>query len=150
MPPSHQRYLLDSDIYGLWLQGNVQVILRVSQTPEDCLWISAITVQEILQGWLNRIERERPSPKDNICRLYDELIGAMDELYKLNVLYYTPQAHQVFNAMSASAKRIGTNDRRIAASAIAHDMIVVTRNTRHFERIGGVRYEDWSVAPDAE
>ena len=47
--------------------------------------------------------------------------------------------------MSAPTKRVGTNDRRVAAIAIAYNMIVVTRNVRHFEQIGGVRLEDWSL-----
>ena len=31
----------------------------------------------------------------------------------------------------------------IAAIALAHDAILVTGNTRHFERVDGLRLEDW-------
>ena len=103
-----------------------------------------------IPGWLNRIEQERPSRTDYRCRHYDDLLEAFNDLHKFNILPYTPRAHQVFNRFTAPTKTIGTNDRRIAASAIAHDMIVVTRNTRHFEKIGVVRCEDWSIVADAD
>lgn len=38
---------------------------------------------------------------------------------------------------------IGGNDLLIAAMARAHDMILVTHNTREFGRVAGLRHEDW-------
>ena len=34
----------------------------------------------------------------------------------------------------------------IAATALAHDLIVVTRNVRHFDRIDGLLTENWFPA----
>ena len=144
-----QRYLLDTDIYSLSLEGASLVAQRMARVPEDCLWISVVTVQEVLRGWINRVDQEPSKAGDRIGYAYGRLVNAIHELERSNFLHYTPQAHQVFTSMSASAKLVGTNDRRIAASAIAHDMIVVTRNMRHFEKIVGVRCEDWSIFPEA-
>lgn len=43
---------------------------------------------------------------------------------------------------------IGGNDLLIAATARAHDMILVTHNTREFGRVAGLRHEDWEQ-PDS-
>jgi len=38
---------------------------------------------------------------------------------------------------------VGANDLLIAAIALAHDCLLVTRNSREFERIVGLRVETW-------
>jgi len=35
-------------------------------------------------------------------------------------------------------------DLLIAATAVAHNLIMVTNNTKHFSRIAGIRLEDWT------
>jgi tRNA(fMet)-specific endonuclease VapC len=40
---------------------------------------------------------------------------------------------------------IGPNDLLIASIAIAHDLIVVTHNTREFRRVTSLRIEDWET-----
>ena len=39
---------------------------------------------------------------------------------------------------------IGNVDTLIAGIALAHDLTLVTRNTREFERVPGLRVENWS------
>lgn len=43
---------------------------------------------------------------------------------------------------------IGGNDLLIAATAIAHDFILVTHNTREFGRVPGLKMEDWEEESD--
>lgn len=38
---------------------------------------------------------------------------------------------------------IGPNDMLIAATALAHDLVLVTRNVKEFARIPGLRWIDW-------
>ena len=40
---------------------------------------------------------------------------------------------------------IGAYDLMIAATAIAHDLTLVTHNIDEFARVVGLRYEDWEV-----
>jgi tRNA(fMet)-specific endonuclease VapC len=41
---------------------------------------------------------------------------------------------------------IGPYDLMIAATALAHDLILVTNNTREFARVAGLQIEDWQTA----
>ena len=45
--------------------------------------------------------------------------------------------------LEAAGTPIGHFDQLIAGTALAHDMTLVTRNTREFERVPGLRVENW-------
>ena len=45
--------------------------------------------------------------------------------------------------LERSGRPIGPNDLLIAASARAHDLVLVTHNRREFGRIPGLRVDDW-------
>ncbi len=44
---------------------------------------------------------------------------------------------------------IGPNDLVIAATCLAHGTKLVTRNTKEFNRVPGLKTEDWTKAHDA-
>ena len=41
--------------------------------------------------------------------------------------------------------RVGTMDFRIAAIALAHDALLLSRNLTDFRKVPGLRVEDWTV-----
>lgn len=45
--------------------------------------------------------------------------------------------------LEARGQRISANDLLIAATALAHDATLVTRNTGEFSRVAGLKIEDW-------
>jgi tRNA(fMet)-specific endonuclease VapC len=45
--------------------------------------------------------------------------------------------------LERSGRPIGPNDLLIAATARAHDLVLVTANTREFGRVPGLRVADW-------
>ncbi len=47
-------------------------------------------------------------------------------------------------AMHLAGTTIGPNDTAIAGHAIAVSAIMVTNNTREFERVPGLTFEDWA------
>lgn len=49
----------------------------------------------------------------------------------------------IYATLRASGKIIGLNDMLIASIALAHDLIVVTRNTKEYVRVAGLRLEEW-------
>jgi tRNA(fMet)-specific endonuclease VapC len=49
----------------------------------------------------------------------------------------------IIRATQERAGALGSSDLLIAAIALAHDCLLVTRNSREFERIVGLRLETW-------
>ncbi|MDH9219941.1 MULTISPECIES: PIN domain-containing protein [Moraxella] len=49
------------------------------------------------------------------------------------------------NALKTKGMPIGNNDLWIASHALAVGAVVVTRNSREFERITDLAVEDWTV-----
>jgi tRNA(fMet)-specific endonuclease VapC len=48
-------------------------------------------------------------------------------------------------SLAAAGRPIGPNDLLIAATALAHDLTLVTHNLREFSRVTGLKVEDWEV-----
>jgi len=54
----------------------------------------------------------------------------------------SPSAQRRLAEVSAG-QRLDDPDLRIAAICVAHDLTLVTGNVRHFERVPGLRVENW-------
>ncbi|MEK6423459.1 MAG: type II toxin-antitoxin system VapC family toxin [Burkholderia gladioli] len=50
---------------------------------------------------------------------------------------------KIRKALSEKGTQIGYNDASIAGHAIASGAVLVTHNTREFERVAGLQFEDW-------
>ena len=46
-------------------------------------------------------------------------------------------------SLAAAGRPIGPNDLLIAATALAHDLILVSHNVREFSRVANLKLEDW-------
>ncbi|WP_246333019.1 PIN domain-containing protein [Aureimonas mangrovi] len=53
------------------------------------------------------------------------------------------RAGQIRARLADLGTQIGPYDILIAGQALARDFVLVTRNTREFERVEGLRIEDW-------
>jgi tRNA(fMet)-specific endonuclease VapC len=55
------------------------------------------------------------------------------------------EAARLDEELSAKGLKLGQMDVFLAASALVHDLVFVTHNVRHFERIPTLKLEDWQV-----
>ena len=136
-------YLLDTDVIGNLLRRTPSTTLvrrLASVAPEDQVTTS-ITVGELVYG-AHRVPERAPDLLERI----DGVLGA-----DLPVLPFDDHAARRYGELRADLERLGTPigdaDLRIAAIALTHELIVVTANTRHFERVPGLDIENW-LEPD--
>jgi tRNA(fMet)-specific endonuclease VapC len=59
------------------------------------------------------------------------------------ILPWDQEAVDAFNRLRAQGTRVGTQDMKIAAIALAHDALLLTRNAVDFARVPGLRFENW-------
>ena len=138
-------YLLDNDIFNLIVIGEENTMRKVQQFSSQTL-LSSIAAEELITGRLSSLSRAR-SPRNSLSlpRAHEDFAQALEEIRLFPILVYSPEAHAVYQTFPSAILRIGSQDCRIAAQALAHGMTVITRNLRDFEAIGAP-CEDWSVA----
>ena len=132
-------YLLDTSACIRVLNGtSAPLIARLrSHAPSD-LRVSSVTRAELLYG-----ARRSARVAENL-RL---LTGFFAPLVSLPFDDACAEEYGALRATLAAAGRpIGPNDLLIAATALAHDLTLVTHNLREFSRIAGLKIEDWERA----
>lgn len=133
-------YVLDTDHATLHQHDHAQVVARVQACTPDELAITVVTVEEQMRGRLAQIGR----PGGDLTLAYDLLRATADYFCDLTILPFDAEAQQQYQQLHSQKIRIGTLDLRIAAIVLAQNAILITRNRRDFERVPGLRLEDWS------
>jgi tRNA(fMet)-specific endonuclease VapC len=87
----------------------------------------------------------KASTSEALVAAYQRLQQTYNLFSDLSVLKYSLIADQTFREFRAAGIRIGTQDLRIAAIALAHDGILITRNLRDFEKVPSLKIQDWSA-----
>lgn len=113
---------------------------------------------------MRRLRRRRPSEVALSSIVKAELLagarksGRVEANLALLTEFFAPFVSLPFDDLAAehfgilradlerSGTPIGAYDLMIAATALAHDLVLVSHNTREFARVPGLRLEDWEVA----
>src|SRR5215203_4169804 len=135
-------YVLDTDTLSLLQDGHVSVRACVAACSLGDLAVTIISVEEQLSRWYRRLRQTRQP--EELARVYDRLTAAVRSLARLPILTFAEPAIHRARALQASRLNVAKMDLCIAAIALEHRAIVVTRNLRDFERVPGLVVEDWS------
>jgi tRNA(fMet)-specific endonuclease VapC len=103
--------------------------------------ITAVSVEEQLRGWLAEI-RSRTKPRDQI-QAYARLVRTVESHARWTILPWDEEAVLQFQQLVAKRVRIGTQDLKIAAITLAHNAVLLTRNTGDFCHVPGLKFENW-------
>lgn len=113
---------------------------RMDESLSDA-FISIITVHEATQGWLAEINRRKPG-KDQI-KAYRQFQDTVDGFALITVLAFDAEAAAEFHRLQALRLQVGTMDLKIAAIAVSHDALLLSRNLVDFNKVPGLRVENW-------
>lgn len=132
---SRTRYMLDTNIVtDLVRTPQGRVFDRIAALGGDNMCISIITAAELRYGCA-----KKGSPR--FLAQIDAILGSI-EILPFDVPADTEYAG-IRAELEAAGKPIGPNDLLIAAHACAADVTLVTANVSEFERVRGLRIENW-------
>ncbi|SFX09351.1 type II toxin-antitoxin system tRNA(fMet)-specific endonuclease VapC [Marinospirillum alkaliphilum] len=129
------KYLLDTNICIYVIKRRpIEALARFNEAAGH-LAISSVTLAELLHG----VEKSQQVAKN--------LLAVEDFYSRLDVLEYGEQAAFHYGDIRAQLEKqgrpIGVNDLHIAAHARSIGATLVTNNMKEFERVDGLRLQNW-------
>lgn len=134
------NYLLDTNVCIALINGSSSRIRqRYIQATEHILpQVSSIVAHELWYG---------VAKSDRVAQNANRLIAFLNNAVEL--LDYTEQdahaAGEIRAELERTGQRIGEYDTLIAGQSFSRNLILVTANSREFNRIKGLIVEDWSL-----
>jgi len=132
-------YMFDTNICSFIMRKHpVDVLARLQAcvSAQNRVVVSAITYTEMQFGSIGK----KASPKH--AALISEFVARLD-----GILPWDAKAVDATTAIRIALAKLGTpigdNDAAIAGNAISSGSVLVTNNVREFERVPGLRFEDW-------
>ena len=132
------RYLLDTNIVIFVLKDREgKAAARLTRESPADVATCAVVEAELYHGATKYgASDRRQSALDGFLAPYRSL--AFDSTCVTNYA-------RIRDELERAGQVIGGNDLLIAAIALTHDLTLVTHNSGEFNRVSGLRVEDWSV-----
>jgi tRNA(fMet)-specific endonuclease VapC len=132
------RIMLDSDIcIHAMRRHESAVVRRLSATRPGEVAISSIVAGEL---WVGVMKSRYPEQSERAVKEFLALV---------EVVGWPPEAAPVYGTIRAALERkgllIGAMDMLIAAHALHEQATLVTRNLAEFERVEGLKVQDWAI-----
>ena len=137
------RFLFDTDHLTLYDHQHPVVLQRFLGHLPGSVGVTIVTAEEALRGRLAVVSKAAPGTAR--IQAYDRLASTLHLLNQFPILCSDQPAEDLFQHLRGLKLRIGSQDLRIAAIALAHQLVLVTRNQHDFGRVPGLVLEDWSI-----
>jgi len=130
------KYLIDTDIIIYWLKGNTRIEQRVQRVGLENIGFSIISQAELYFGAYNS-----SYPTKNLAKI--QLLANT-----IQVIHFNEKVADIFGLLKANLRKTGKTimdaDLMIASTALAHELILVSNNIKHFQNITGLKLENWA------
>ena len=135
--------VLDTDTLTLLLQGHPAVVARRRLETEDVV-IGVATRIEVLRGRFDTLMKAATG--EELVRGYRRLEQAERDLAAFAVLPVDAAVAAEFDRLRQhrGLRKIGRGDLLIAAVAVANRAVLASRNLKDFQRVPGLRVENWA------
>jgi tRNA(fMet)-specific endonuclease VapC len=107
----------------------------------DVVSISIVTWEEQVRGWLMEIRRSKHFHEQVFP--YEKLSSLIEFFSKWQILPFTTAAAARCQSLRRERVRIGSQDLKIAAIALADDALLLSANLADFRKVPGLRVENW-------
>ncbi len=127
-------YLLDTNICIHYFKGQFELKNKIEQIGFQKFSISEITLAELIYG---AEKSQNKTQNIKVVENFAEMITVIPIFDSIRI-YGKEKAR-----LKLKGTIISDLDLFIGATAILHDMILVTRNVGEFERMENIRIENW-------
>ena len=137
-------FILDTDHISV-LQRPSDAAMRLQRRlllSYDFPVTTAITLEEQSRGWITQLGRLSADVSLQIS-CYDRMVEMFAFFGSWQVLSFSQAAATEFKRLRQERVRIGTSDLKIASIALVENAVLLTANVRDFERVPGLRFENW-------
>jgi tRNA(fMet)-specific endonuclease VapC len=119
-----------------------RMIDRLNTAPEsEIIGVSIVTVEERMRGWLSVIAKEKLALRQIVG--YRELAKLFDFYQEFEIVPFDEPAARQFDELRKQKLRIGARDLKIAATSLVNNSLLLSANRADFERVPGLRVENW-------
>jgi predicted nucleic acid-binding protein len=135
--------LLDTDTVTHFSYGNANVRRKIEEVGDEELAIAIITRNEILRGRAESLLKA--ASEDELRKAAERFQQAEELLSDFVVVGFDDKSIEYFGRLrkQRNLKKVGRADMLIACIALAHDALLVTRNTKDFKAVAGLRVDNW-------
>ena len=119
-----------------------RLIERLNAVPEsEAIGVAIVTVEERMRGWLAVIAKEMSALRQ--VAGYRELATLLEFYQEFEIAPFDEAAARQFDDLRRQKLRIGSRDLKIAATALVSQALLLSANRTDFERVPGLRVENW-------
>jgi len=133
-------YLLDTDTTIFALKGDTAVQKNLRNHARDPIKMSTVTLMELYYG-----AHKSRKVASNLAK-----VRALEAA--LEIIPVGQEMAELFGVLKAGLEKGGAPvddfDLIIASCALSHNLILVTNNVRHFEKIEGLKLTNWTRYPE--
>ena len=133
-------YLLDTDTIIFSLKGHEAIKKNLQKHFEEPMKICVITLMELYFG---AYKSEKVT--GNLAK-----VRTIENAFE--IIPTGKESAGIFGMLKASLEKSGTPlddfDLIIASCALSYNLILVTNNIKHFDRIEGLRLTNWTAYPE--
>lgn len=127
------KYLLDTNAVIAILNGDERFLTKLEQYDENEFVISSIVLSELYYGAYKSQRKTQNLDKIKLLPFKVVQFNRTD----------ADIAGKIRTDLESKGTPIGAYDTLIAGQAVAQDLILITHNVGEFQRVDGLKIEDW-------
>lgn len=135
-------FVLDTDTLSLLLRSHSRLTDRVSRSAIEVV-VTEVTRMEQLQGRFHALFKAEDG--ERLLAARQRLLDTERDLARIQILPLDEAAAAEFERLlgTKGLRRIGRGDLLIVSIVLANKATLVTRNVKDFEKVPGLKMENW-------